>query len=71
MTRQPPLADALAAMTAAEVIEVLDAHWFQLSKEERDAYTHVLLEHPERVAIFDDIFRRAHAFTTASERRRN
>jgi hypothetical protein len=54
-----PAAEALGRMSAKEVIAVLTDHWLMLSKPERDDYMHVLLEHPERVAIFDDVFRRA------------
>jgi hypothetical protein len=54
-----PRADRLRRMPAADVIAVLAAHWRQLSKRQRDEYTHALLEHPDRVEIFDVVFRRA------------
>lgn len=58
-------------MSATEVIAVLDQHWFNLSPPQRDAYTHILLEHPDRVAIFDDIFRRAKDSQASAAKRRN
>ena len=67
----PPSAAALAGMSADEVIDELAQHWLQLSKAERDAYTHVLLEHPDRVAIFNHLFERASRADTASRKGRN
>ena len=46
-------------MPASEVIAVLAEHWLHLTKRQRDAYTHALLEHPDRIAIFNEVFRRA------------
>jgi hypothetical protein len=74
MARQiprPPSADALTGMPADEVIDVLAQHWLQLSKAERDAFTHVLLEHPDRVAIFNELFQRASRAEAASKKARN
>jgi hypothetical protein len=50
-------------MSGSEVIAVLAEHWLHLSKRERDDYTHALLDHPDRVAIFDAVFRRAEMMT--------
>ena len=66
-----PAPDALARMSAKEVIAALAEHWFTLSKQERDDYMHALLEHPDRVAIFDDVFRRAGRSDAAGRKGRN
>lgn len=67
----PPAAEALTRLSANEVIDALAAHWLRLSKAERDAYTHVLLEHPDRVAIFNDLFERASRAEAAMRKARN
>jgi hypothetical protein len=54
-----PTPAALRRLSGRAVIDALATHWLHLSKRERDAYTHVLLDHPDRVAIFDVVFRRA------------
>ena len=54
-------------MTGDEVIDVLAEHWLELSKPQRDAYTHALLEHPDRIAIFADIYRRVEAMRSRAQ----
>jgi hypothetical protein len=70
-TPDPPSAQALARLSADEIIDVLAEHWLRLSKGERDAYTHVLLEHPDRVTIFDELFERASRADAAMRKARN
>jgi hypothetical protein len=54
-------------MTGDEVIAALSEHWLELSKQERDEYTHALLEHPDRLAIFAEIFRRVEALRARAQ----
>ena len=67
----PPPAESLQRLSAGEVIDALAEQWLRLSKAERNAYTHVLIDHPDRVEIFNQLFARASRADAAMKKARH